>query len=319
MKKRIVGFLLFFTITTIYSQIDETSVIGFYNVENLFDTINDPNVNDEQFLPDGDYKWTSERYYDHVEKLAQVFDDYGDILAMGVAEIENRMVMEDILKYRQSNKLAIVHYDSEDARGVDVGLYYDSTRLKLDDSGFIRFRTVTSDITTRDIIWAKFFYKKQPLYFLVNHWPSRRGGAEASEPNRVLAAELALKFIDSVSVADKKAAFVFMGDLNDSPQDKAPKIISNRLSSMISKESGTYGGSYLFRGEWDVLDHIMVSKSLYTNKKFKVLENSGEIISFPYMIEQYKGNDVPFRVYVGRKYLGGYSDHFPVRIKVQLK
>lgn len=319
MMKRLVLLSVIFTVTTACAQVKKTSVIGFYNVENLFDTINDPNKFDEQFLPEGEYRWTADRYEDHVKKLAQVMDDMGDILAMGVAEVENATVMRDILKERSSNKLGIVHYESDDARGVDVGLYYDSTRLSLINSGYIRFKTVTSDNATRDIIWAKFSYKKVSLYFLVNHWPSRRGGAEESEPNRLKAAELAANFIDSISVTDTKAAFIFMGDLNDYPQDAAPKMIAKRLTPMISKASGEFGGSYNYRGEWDVLDHIMVSASLLCNKKISVVSNSGKILSFPYLMTEYKGKQVPNRVYAGAKYLGGYSDHLPVQIEVQLK
>ncbi len=313
----VVGFV--FIVTTACAQVKETSVISFYNVENLFDTINDPNKNNEEFLPQGKNQWTADRYEDHVKKLAQVMDDMGDIFAMGVAEIENAQVMRDILNQRTDNKLAIVHYESDDARGVDVGLFYDSTQMNILNSGFIRFRTVTSDNATRDIIWAKFSYKKQTLYFLVNHWPSRRGGAKESEVNRLKAAEMASHFIDSISNIDKNGLIIFMGDLNDYPQDAAPKMISERLTPMIFKQSGEFGGSYNYRGDWDVLDHIMVSPTLFFNKKVKVVENSGQILSFPYLITEYKGNQVPNRVYAGAKYLGGYSDHLPVRIEVQLK
>ena len=319
MINRLVLLGIVFVVTTACAQVKQASVISFYNVENLFDTINDPNKNDEEFLPQGKNQWTADRYEDHVKKLAQVMDDMGNIFAMGVAEIENAQVMRDILNQRANNKLGIVHYESDDARGVDVGLFYDSTRMDLLNSGYIRFRTVTSDNATRDIVWAKFSYKKQTLYFLVNHWPSRRGGAEESEVNRLKAAEKAAHFIDSVSNVDKNGLIVFMGDLNDYPQDAAPKMISERLTSMISKESGEFGGSYNYRGDWDVLDHIMVSSTLFSNKKIKVVENSGQILSFPYLMTVYKGDKVPNRVYAGAKYLGGYSDHLPVRIEVKLK
>lgn len=317
--KRIFMLALAVSSITACAQSKKSSYIGFYNVENLFDTINDPSKNDEDFLPKGDLMWTSERYQDHVKKLAQVMNDMGDIVAMGVVEIENKNVMRDILNQRKKNKLGIVHYDSPDERGVDVGLFYDSTRLNLQHSGYIRFRTVTTDIPTRDIVWAKFLYKKQPVYFMVNHWPSRRGGAENSEPNRLKAAEMAANFIDSITRIEPQSSFVFMGDLNDYPQNSAPQIISKRLTPMISKSSGEYGGSYNYRGEWDVLDHIMVSEKLFTSKPFSVLKNSGQILSFPYLMEEYKGQKVPLRVYAGKKYLGGYSDHLPVRIGVRLK
>jgi hypothetical protein len=318
MKK--IVFIWFLTFVFVAcAQSKHERIIAFYNVENLYDTINDPVKNDEQFLPEGEYKWTSERYNDHIKKIAHVMDDMGTILAMGVAEIENKTVLQDVLKQRKNNKLGIVHYDSPDERGVDVGLFYDTTLLTLQNSGFIRFKTVTTDITTRDIVWAKFFYKNQSIYFLVNHWPSRRGGEESSEPNRLKAAGLATNFMDSITKLEPTTSFVFMGDLNDYPQDKAPQLIAKKLTPMISKASGEFGGSYNYRGEWDVLDHIMVSSNLFTAKKLKVIQNSGKIFSPTYLIEEYKGQKVPFRVYAGAKYLGGYSDHFPVKINVKLK
>lgn len=318
MKTTLLSALILFNLVAC-AQVKKGNVIAFYNVENLYDTINDPQTKDDDFLPSGENNWTSERYKNHLQKLAKVMDNMGNILAMGVAEIENKTVLQDLLKQHNNNRLAIVHTDSPDERGVDVGLFYDSTILSLKNSGFLRFKTVTTNITTRDILWAEFSRKKQRIFFLVNHWPSRRGGAEASEPNRLKAAEMASNFIDSVQKINPNAAFVFMGDLNDYPQDKAPQIISNKLSSMISKASGDFGGSYNYRGEWDVLDHIMVSNSLFSSKGIRIVKDSGKILSYPYLLEEYKGQQVPFRVYAGKKYLGGYSDHLPVLIDVQLK
>lgn len=306
-------------VTSACAQVKKTGIIGFYNVENLYDTLNDPDKDDEEFLPEGKNQWTQERYNDKLKKMAQVMNDMGNLLVLGVCEIENERVLRDVLKQRTDNKLAIVHYDSDDARGVDVGLFYDSTQLKLDNSGYLRYRTVVEDKPTRDILWAKFSAGKQNVYFLVNHWPSRRGGEKESEPNRLKAADVARNFIDSVTLVDKKAAFVFMGDLNDYPTNTAPLKIAEKLTPMITKASGEFGGSYNYRGEWDVLDHIMVSSSLFKNKGFTVISNSGKILSFPYLMTVYKGNKVPNRLYAGDKYLGGYSDHLPVSIEVQLK
>lgn len=301
-----------------YSQTKGIGVVSFYNVENLYDTINDPNKNDEEFLPTGKNQWTGERYLNKLNKLNQVMTDMGDLLVMGVCEIENRQVLTDLLAQRKENKLAISHFDSDDARGVDVALFYDSTRLKFQENGYLRFVLPKDGKATRDILWTSFVVgKKQKLYVLVNHWPSRLGGETESEPNRLLAAEKACQFIDSVQKVDSKAAFIFMGDLNDYPTNLSAQKVAERLTPMITKASGSFGGSYNYKNEWDVLDHMMVSNSLFKSKAFKVVAASGDILSLPYMITEYKGEKVTNRTYAGAKYLGGYSDHLPVRFMVK--
>jgi len=150
---------------------------------------------------------------------------------------------------------------------------------------------------------------------MVNHWPSRRSGTDTSEPKRIKAAEAGAHFIDSILSVDPNAKIVYLGDLNDHPQDKAPQIIEARLNPVITAQSGEFGGSYNYKEEWGILDHIYVSKGL-SSGKVRMKENSGKISSFPYLITEYKGNKVPFRTYGGEKYLGGYSDHLPVSIEI---
>ncbi len=296
-----------------------THVVAFYNVENLFDTIDQPH-NDDEFLPKGKNRWTSARYLDKIKKMNQVIDSMGSVTLLGMCEIENAQVLKDLNDASSTRKnFKIVHYESTDGRGVDVGMIYDPTVLKLVTSGFLRFQTNNPETpNTRDIVWGKFVHKKDTLFAMVNHWPSRRGGAEQSEPNRLKAAEMAASFIDSVQKASPKSKIVFMGDLNDYPTDKAPKIISERLNPMITKSSGKFGGSYSYKNEWDVLDHIMISKN-GTKGSFRFVKNSGKIISNDFLIEEFKGNLVPKRNYAGDRYLDGYSDHLPVKVGVVLK
>lgn len=296
-----------------------TGVVAFYNVENLFDTINQPH-NDEEFLPDGKNKWTSQRYLDKLRKLNQVIDSMGNVVLLGLCEIENEQVVKDLNDASSSRKkFGIVHYESTDARGIDVGMIYNPSLLTLKQSGFIRFEINNSETSnTRDIVWAKFVYKKDTLFAMVNHWPSRRGGETESEPNRLKAAEKAAAFIDSVKTASPTSKIVFMGDLNDYPTNKSAKMIAERLTPMISKSSGKFGGTYNYKNEWDVLDHIMISSNAYEGK-LRFVEQSGHIMSNDFLIEEYKGNLVPKRNYAGEKYLDGYSDHLPVKVGVILK
>jgi predicted extracellular nuclease len=152
---------------------------------------------------------------------------------------------------------------------------------------------------------------------MINHWPSRRGGTDESAARRVMAAQMATHFIDSIQKNEPKAKIILMGDLNDHPYDAAPQLIATKLIPQITKESGTFGGSYNYKNEWDVLDHIFTSSNALTGK-IQVQTESGKIHDFPYLLTEYKGQTVPNRTYAGPKYLGGYSDHLPVSIQVIL-
>ena len=299
----------------------QTYKIGFYNVENLFDTINDPKKNDEEFLPGGKMEWNGKRYREKLTHINEVMDAMGQILILGMCEIENEQVMRDVVKQSKYAKThGVVHYESPDERGIDVGMIYDSTKLKCISSGNIRFTLPGKDKpSSRDIVWAKFLHKKDTLFVLVNHWPSRRGGTDDSEKNRLEAAQNARRFIDSVEIKNPKYKLILMGDLNDYPEDKAPKLVAEKLVEMICKESGEHGGSYLHDGEWNVLDHIMASPALRGKKGVRVIVGSGKIHSPAFVMEEYKGKIQPKRTYVGtNKYLGGYSDHLAVSVDIKL-
>ena len=304
------------------SQNQKESTIAFYNVENLFDTINDPSINDEDFLPQGKNEWNSARYTEKLGHINEVISLMPNPLLIGVCEIENANVVRDVIRTspKYSRTFGLVHYDSPDERGIDVALMYDSLRLTLVNSGIIRFEIPKENGSTdhtRDILWAQLSTGKNSFYAMVNHWPSRSGGQEASDKNRVLAAQNARKFIDSLLLQDENTNIILMGDLNDYPNNTAPLLIEEKLNPMISKSSGEFAGTYNYRGEWDVLDHIYVSDHFFKNKKIKVLEDSGKILSPTFLQEVYKGDTVPFRTYAGKKYLGGYSDHFPVCVSVK--
>jgi predicted extracellular nuclease len=296
-------------------QAQEIQTIAFYNVENLFDTIDGPN-DDAEFLPAAAKQWNTEKYNAKLQQIRQVMEALQMPIIMGVCEIENKGVLLDIIG--EDKRYGVVHYESPDARGIDVGMLYRKDILKLKTSGYIRF-TLPGDTlpTSRDIVWAKYAYKKENIFVLVNHWPSRGGGAEQSAPRRLKAAQMAAQFIDSVQQNDPKAKIILMGDLNDHPQDVAPRHVSTKLTPLISKESNSFGGSYNYKNEWDVLDHIMVSLNAMEGN-FQVQKESGQIHSFPYLLTQYKGQIVPNRTYAGNTYLGGYSDHLPVSIQVIL-
>jgi predicted extracellular nuclease len=309
----------FITLFLISCNAQKTERIAFYNVENLFDTINGPN-NDEEFLPKGKKEWNSERYNTKIDHINQIICGLKTPMLMGLCEIENKDVIEDIIHNNKKLKhYKPIHFNSLDARGIDVGLIYNTKKLTLLDKGLIRFNLPEQDTpTSRDILWAKLSYKNEVFYTMVNHWPSRRGGTEKSAPKRIKAATKAKEFIDSLLSIDINTKVILMGDLNDYPSNRSVTKLQEIMTSCITKESNQYGGTNSYRGQWNILDHIMISNG-FQNMKFRIKPESGKIYSPDYLITEYKGNKVPFRTYGGSKYLEGYSDHLPVYIELSLK
>jgi len=313
---RLFFIFILFVSSSFFAQ--KTRTIAFYNTENLFDTLDGTN-DDAEFLPASKSQWTSKRYEEKLAHIRQVLETLNKPIVAGFSEVENANVVRDIIRNQKNFKgYGVVHYDSKDARGIDVAMIYDSSKLKLLQSGFIRFVLPgETEATTRDIVWAKYKLKKETFFVMVNHWPSRRSGTDTSEPKRIAAAENARKFIDSLQTVEPSSKIVLLGDLNDYPEDKAPQLLAEKLTPMITKASGQFGGTHNYKDEWGVLDHIYVSKSMEQGK-LKVVPNSGKINSFPFLLTEYKGKTVPFRTYAGEKYLGGYSDHLPVSIEISL-
>jgi predicted extracellular nuclease len=231
LSKYLFGIFIFLFLQTSLAQ--QTQTIAFYNVENLFDTIDGSN-DDAEFLPGAESKWNTEKYQTKLQHIRQVMTDLQMPMVMGVCEIENKAVLQDLIA--QEKRYGIVHYDSPDARGIDAALLYRKDLLKLKASGNIRFTLPGDTIpTSRDIVWAKFQYQKETIYVVVNHWPSRRGGADESAPRRLKAAEMAADFISKIEKNEPKAKIILMGDLNDHPQDAAPQLIASKLSPQLQK------------------------------------------------------------------------------------
>ena len=291
--------------------------IAFYNVENLFDTVDTPEKDDAEFLPNSERQWNSERYTEKLAHINTVIDLLNEPLLLGLCEIENEAVVRDVVNHgKMKGQYGVVHIESLDMRGIDNVLIYDSSALTLNSSGVVRFDMPEGSRPSRDILWAKFVSGGDTILAMVNHWPSRYGGQVKSEPKRLIAAVAAKTFIDSVMTSSPDVQIVFMGDLNDHPDNRAPQMISASLKPQITARSGEFGGTHNYRGDWGILDHIMVSPNFLKKKGIYVKKKSGKIYSPKFLLDTYKGNIVPFRTYGGRKYLGGYSDHLPVSISI---
>ncbi len=314
--KNILLFSFILSSASLFAQ--KNAQVVFYNVENLFDTLDTPNQADEEYLPTAEKNWNSEKYWEKIAHINKVMNEFDNIALMGVCEIENKAVLDDVVK-GQKQKLKIAHFESADERGIDVGLMYNKKIFCLKKKGILRFTlTVKGEPkATRDILYVELKHKKERIHVVVNHWPSRYGGAEESEPSRLLASETAKKYIDSVLTIDPQAKIIFMGDLNDYPSNKSVENIMEKLTPMITQTSGSKGGSHSYKNEWNILDHMLISPGMENKGGMQAITNSGKINEFEYLLETWKGNVVPLRTYVGSKYLGGYSDHLPVSFEIQ--
>ena len=330
--------------------------VAFYNFENLFDTINNPN-NDEEWLPEGLQRWTSEKYKKKLENLSTVLMQIGkndkqqDAPSLiGGCEIENRNVLEDLVKHPNIIKYdyGIVHFDSPDKRGIDVALLYQKKHFKPTSSiniPLIIYRGNNNEkdketeedkidkdkieiaydnrVYTRDILLVTGFLDGEEINVLVNHWPSRSGGEKKSSPFREAAGRLAKKTMDSIYNKNPNAKIILMGDLNDGSYNKSVKVgIGAKLKKSEVQQFGIFnpfeqmfkdGNSTLFyRDSGDIFDQIMVSEAL-VREDFSTYQywKSG-IYNKPFMIQKF-GRYAGYPLRHSENEIG-YSDHFPVYI-----
>lgn len=341
MKKTLLSILCVSAMLFAFAQ--KPYKVVFYNLENLFDTINDPNKNDEEYLPEGERKWTTYRYNQKLANMSRVlFDiaakDKNFPTVIGVSEIENRLVLEDLLatpKFEKTN-YRIVHYDSPDRRGVDCAFFYRPDQFKLEGSEAHRVSFPgRPNFYTRDLVamWGKI--EGEPFYFIVSHWPSRLGGKERSQYSRDHVAAQCKHICDSVRKVNPATKVVIMGDFNDDATDesvvevlgakgKIEKVGKNDMFNPFYAMLKAGYGTLAYRDSWNLFDNIVVSENLATGStgalKLQKADNSkfyGNIFISPYMIQregQYK--NYPLRSFVGSNFQNGYSDHFPVYIYI---
>ena len=312
--------------------------IAFYNLENFFDTINDPKTRDDDFTPDGRDAWTSERYWHKVKNMSQVISMIGKKYthmppaAIGVAEVENRSVLEDLVNAPalRPYHYGIVHFDSPDHRGIDVALLYMKGVFKpvnYKKFPLLIYNSEGRRIYTRDVLLVTGMMDGERIHIIVNHWPSRRGGEARSRPLRMKAAELDMKIVDSLYKADPNAKIVMMGDLNDDPDSPSIKEVlhAKGKKSAVGKH-GLYAamehfyragiGTLAYRDSWNLFDQIFLSYPLVKDKTYKTFELWKTGIFNKTFLTQRKGafKGYPLRTFAGGQYLGGYSDHFPVYV-----
>lgn len=337
MKKIFIALVLVFTV--VLAQAQQRLCIAFYNQENLFDTIDDPNKNDNEFLPQSKKQWNTERYQQKLNNMARVIASMNENNApdvLGVCEVENKEVLNDLVNEKQLKKAKyqVVHVEGPDDRSIDNALLFKSSQFKLLKVQSIPITMADKpEFKTRDILLVKLEAKnKAQLVVLVNHFPSRSGGEETSEVKRFAAASTLRKVCDSLFALNMNQEIIMMGDFNDEPNNKSMDSVLRAKASEYDLNNGnvfnamyelkTNGdGSHYYKGQFHMLDQIVLSSSIVNcTGKVCYQKSSASVYKQPWMLEQegkYKG--APLRTFVGDKFMSGFSDHLPVYIFIDLK
>ena len=318
--------------------------VAFYNLENLFDTINNNGTYDLEYSPAGAKKWNGLKYRNKISNLVRAITSFttpstpNGPAFIGVSEIENRSVLEDLVKAiddrlrsegRQPWNLRIVHHDSPDRRGVDVGALYNERYFK-----FMSVSNSTLTIPdkptfrTRDQMCVTGRMGGDTVSIIVNHWPSRLGGKDQSSPLREAAAALSKHIADSIWAMRPNEGIIVMGDLNDDPQDKScAKVLGASKKQAGVKDHGFFNpfwelldrgiGTLAYNSAWNLFDQIIVSGTLLEdNSGATALHFNRALVNNFEFLKDTEGTrqGYPRRTFASGMYLNGFSDHFPTEI-----
>ena len=305
---------------------NQVYTIAFYNLENLFDTTDDPNTLDNDFTPNGRKNWNHKRYKRKIKKLGNVIEQLGTDKSyhspaiVGVVEVENQTVLQDLINTNSLKKhhYGIVHYDSPDERGIDVALLYKKELFNVLHSEtfplYLKAKNGERDYT-RDILWVKGNLNGELINIIVNHWPSRRSGHNSTEDKRIKAAQLVLTIIKKINVETENSKIIIMGDFNDDPSNISIKkyLVNDTFYNPMEHLLNTGSGTLNYKKTWHLFDQIIFSKNFFNVENKKHTFKYAKVFDKHFLKEwkgKYKGN--PFRTYIGKWYQGGFSDHFPV-------
>ena len=342
MKKYALYIISLFLVISTFAQKNEYKVVvaGFYNLENLFDTIDDPGWGDDDFTPNGTNHYSAAIYKDKIQHLEEVISQIGtdispDGMALwGTAEIEKASVVQDLVNQPKlkSRNYQIVHFNGGDPRGIDCGLVYNPKYFSVLYSKSIPINLskapgVKEGKPTRDVLWVKgILNKTDTLDVFVGHWPSRRGGEELTKPMRNYVAMVIRQITDSLMAINKNTKVIVMGDLNDNPDDESlVKYIGSVAKKENCKEGGFYNpwvdfhkkglGTLAHNDAWGLFDQIILSSGWLNKNQSGYFYQKANIFTKDFMIQKtgkYKG--YPKRTWDWAIYNGGYSDHFPTYI-----
>jgi endonuclease/exonuclease/phosphatase family metal-dependent hydrolase len=313
------------------NKLKNVHTIVFYNLENLFDVGDDQNTLDTDFTPKGKKKWTKRRYKKKLLKLANTISRIGikstnkPPVLVGIAEVENKEVIKDLISTGalKNEDYDYVHYDSPDERGIDTALLFLKSNFRVLHSTPIPLLIFTSDgerDTTRDILYIHVLLNGEEIHVFVNHWPSRRNGDVETDYKRIKAAETIRDYMTGIEKNYSNPNYIVMGDFNDGPDAQSvqtlveAKSLYNPLEKLLTPERGSAN----YRRSWSLFDQILVSHSFF-NYEIGTHSFAHANIFDDHQLKEWEGKYAgnPFRTYVGQKYKGGYSDHFPVYIQLK--
>lgn len=315
-------------------MIPESTVhtIAFYNTENLFDVFVDDKTNDNDFLPKSAKNWTKQRYERKIYKLGSVISKIGfettrkPPVIVGLAEVENDAVLQDLIQSDdlKNHPYGFIHYDSLDERGIDVALLYNKDEFVVEHSKafpiHIEEASGKTDYT-RDILLVTGYLNGEKIHLLVNHWPSRHEGKDETDYKRLIAEMRLTEIISRLKNDNGDAQIIVLGDFNDNPNSqsilnlKKNNGLFNTMESVWSYSRGSVNHNFA----WILFDQILLTPNFLEEGigPFKFLK--AEIFDEKFLTQydgKFKGQ--PYRTYVGKKYKGGFSDHFPVYIQVKI-
>ncbi|MCC8112820.1 MAG: endonuclease/exonuclease/phosphatase family protein [Bacteroidales bacterium] len=307
--------------------------IAFYNLENLFDTIpNNPKGRDVEFTPEGSRQWNSDKYWKKIHNMAYAISQMTTTTTpigpaiIGVSEIENKSVLDDLVADPQISRwnLQVIHHDSPDSRGVDVGCLYNPKYFQPEN--VTNHRAYNIPFATRDQMVIVGSLLGERIAVIVNHWPSRLGGEEQSSPHREAAAELCKEIADSLWQIHPEMGIIIMGDLNDDPQNKSCAVVLDaKRDAKDAADHGFYNpfwkkldqgiGSLAYKSSWNLFDQIILSGNLANGPEDKWHFYRAEVLNKDFLRENEGARQgYPLRTYSGGVFLNGYSDHFPTEV-----
>lgn len=296
--------------------------IAFYNLENLFDPLENDKTLDKDFTPNGIYKWDRDKYLHKINNLSKTISKIGltrcdtPPVLIGVCEVENEACLSDLIN---SSSLKPFDYDfifhkSPDQRGIHVALLFQKKhfQVKVKKSTPIRFSHDFETERTRDILHIKGRLFDKPIHLILNHWPSRSDGTSKTKHKRNSASNELLKLVDKINHSEKQANIFIMGDFNDEPSSESLKpILDLGFENPMLEFQKLKKGSVKFKGKWIMFDQILFNHNLKNTFWFNYL--STQIYVEPSLIQKSgRHRGAPKRTFNGSYYLGGYSDHFPV-------
>lgn len=356
--RTIVTILLIFLLCRTAAIGQEFSVM-FYNTENLFDTVDDTTKNDDEFLPQGERRWTPTRYHKKLNAIASAVAAAGEWelpALIGLCEVENEVVLKDLIygTILSAGNYGIAHRESPDPRGIDLALLYRRERFRV--ASVEAWLPATSDsipVNTRNLLYVKVTGGADTLHLLLCHLPSRRGGVLAAEGLRDRMITLAGSKVDSImNASEGRAAVIVMGDFNAPPDDELMTALTggeNLLNlssglagqgrSLLNPSSGLAGqgrslfnlsarlagqgkGSYRYQGTWEMIDQMLVSPAMLDSTAvYNTEPGSFRVLEAPFLLteDETYPGMKPFPAYGGYRWAGGYSDHLPVLLKVNQK